>query len=764
MRNSRTNKGYSALAQIVAALAVFCLISCRGQSHALEGRVLDAGDGSPLVARVIVGEKPYDTDADGQFEIPLNPGLHHVQVLAPGYVTQSFTVTIDETSSPDVDQVAEVRLHRRVLSGVVLDRDSGQPVAGALVNHGQAKVITNQEGQFEVEARPQVSLAVSCPGYLPLQVSEAEIEAAFGLTGLMDGRWTVAMVPRALTGTVVEAGTARPISGALVSVGDATSLSDANGRYELRYVEPGTGIAVSSPAHRPSSSLAYTGQATQELILDPWEVALTVLDGATGEPLPQARITSPRSSTFTDAQGRASLSVLPGTLVTVTAEAYRTATLVYEGQELLDVSLHRTLTVELRDKETGDPVSNALLQVFSGEPEPTLLRTDSEGRVELEDASAALTVTIKAPGYRRVSVPVTQTAEMRIDLEPFQVRGVRAPFGLLAVPDRMEALLSLVESSELNAIVLDVKSDGASIAWPSALPLAQEAGAYQKGLMDLRQLVEDCHTRGIYVVARMVVFKDHLLAQARPEWALKWPEGHLYKDGEGLHWMDPFLQEVRDYNIALAVEVANMGFDEIQFDYIRFPSSGRVGRLVYSEEWEWEPRVAAITEFSRQAYEALSPTPVFVSLDIFGLNVWLYACDERGDWGDNGIGQDIEALAPYMDYISPMLYPSLFAPGSLGYAEPALHPYKVVYRSLIKTQERIPTTKLRPWLQYYSRRVSYDTIDFLKQKWAAQEAKTCGWLFWQPAGRYNAEVFDPKAYERFPEAMVSLPKSDETTD
>ncbi|HUV93215.1 MAG TPA: putative glycoside hydrolase [Anaerolineae bacterium] len=763
MRDSRTGKGYGALAQIVAALAVFCLISCRAQSHALAGRVLDAGDGSLLVAKVIVGEKPYDTDADGQFEIPLDPGSHQVQVLAPGYVTQSFTVSIDETSPPDSDQVVEVRLHRRVLSGVVLDRDSGQPVAGALLNHGQAKVITNQEGQFEVEARPQVSLTVSCPGYLPLQVSEAEIEAAFGPTGLMDGYWAVAMVARVLTGTVLEAGTARPLSGALVSVGDVTTLSDADGRYELRYVQPGTGIAVSSTAHRPASSLAYVGQATQDLVLDPWQVTLTILDGATGQPLSEARVASPRAFSITDAQGKASLSVLPGTPVTVTAEAYRSATLVYEGQEILDVSLHRTLTVELRDRKTDNPVSNALLQVFSGEPEPMLLRTDSEGRAELEDASAALTVTVKAPGYRRVSMPVTQTAEMGIDLEPFEARGVRVPFALLGVPDRMEALLSLVDDSELNAIVVDVKSDGARIAWPSALPLAQEASAYQKGLMDLRQFVEDCHKRGIYVIARMVVFKDHLLALARPEWALKWPEGQLYEDGEGLHWMDPFLQEVRDYNIALALEVANMGVDEIQFDYIRFPSSGRVGRLVYAEEWEWEPRVAAITEFCRQAYEALSPTQVFVSLDIFGLNVWLYASDERGDWGDNGIGQDIEALAPYMDYISPMLYPSLFDPGSLGYSVPALHPYEVIYRSLIKTQERIPT-KVRPWLQHYSRGVSYDTIDFLKQKKAAQDSQTCGWLFWQPGGRYNPEVFDPKAYERYPEALVSLPKSDETTD
>jgi len=754
-----TGEKLPALVRILVALLVLWLVSCQSSSHFLEGRVVDAHDGSALAAQVIVGEESIDTESDGTFSVSLDPGLHQVQVLAPGHVAQSFTVAIDQADS---SHEQEVSLHRRLLRGVLRDSDTGQAIAGAsvaLVALGPASATTDQEGRFEIDSSSQMSLSVSCSGYLPTKVRQAEVEAAFDSTGVLRADLDISLAPRVLTGTVLDAGTARPISGTLVSIGRLRTYSNANGHYEMRYVEPGMEISFSSQVHRPLAEVAYTGQTTQDAVLDPWKVILTILDGATGDPLPEARVSAPRVSGLTDVQGRAALSLLPGTPMTITLQDYQTATLAYQGEETLDLSLQPFLTADLRDASSGEPIPNALVQVFSARPEPTLLRTDAQGRVELGDASKALTLTIKAPGYRRISVPITQTRKMRFDLEPFEVRGVRAPFGLLAAPDRMEALLSLVESSELNAIVLDVKSDGAQLAWPSPLPLAQEAGAYQKGLMDLQQLLDDCHRRGIYVVARIVVFKDHLLAQAHPEWALKWPDGRLYQDGEGLHWMDPFLQEPRDYNIALALEVAAMGFDEIQFDYIRFPSSGRVGRLVYSQEWEWDLRTAAITEFARQAYEALSATPAFVSLDIFGLNVWLYAREENGDHGDNGIGQNIETLAPYMDYISPMLYPGLFAPGELGYKEPALSPYEIIYHSVVKTQERIPT-KVRPWLQYYSRRVTYGPVDYLKQKKAAQDTQTCGWLFWHPAGRYQAEIFDSKAFEKYPEAAVSLPKEE----
>jgi len=443
--------------------------------------------------------------------------------------------------------------------------------------------------------------------------------------------------------------------------------------------------------------------------------------------------------------------------VTVSIEDYHPVSLIYKGEESLNLPLQPMLTVELVDKETDGPIPKALIQVFSANAEPALLRTDAAGRLDLDDASGVLTLTIKAAGYQHIAIPVTQTARMRVDLEPFEARGIYVPFAVLSVPTWIEDILTMVEHSELNSVVVDVKSESGRIAWVSAVPLAKEVGAYQTGLMDLTEFLRRCRRRNVYAIARIPVVHDSLLAVTHPEWALKHQDDQYYQT-LGAYWVDPFLQGIYEYNIALALEVAAMGFDEIQFDYLRFPSDGKISDLVYSQDNNLENRIATITSFWSQAYEALSPTPAFVSADIFGFNVWVDLP------GDNNIGQRVEDIAPHVDYLSPMVYPSVFWKGNLGYATPALHPYEVIYRTLIRALERTQT-KVRPWLQAYSLfGVNYGTVEMLKQKKASEDAQSCGWLFWNAGCKYDAEVFDPKAYERFPEALVSPPESNDTAD
>ena len=374
------------------------------------------------------------------------------------------------------------------------------------------------------------------------------------------------------------------------------------------------------------------------------------------------------------------------------------------------------------------------------------MRPDEQGRFVVPDAGDAQSVLVKAPGYALLTVPITETRGLTLSLEPFEARGIYIPFGLLAVPESVLALLDMVEETELNAVVVDVKSDYARLAWPSKAPLAVQAGAYQPGLMDLGRFVQECRKRDIYAIARMVVFKDNRLATARPDLAVKRADGGSYIDWEDLRWSDPFRQEVRDYNLALVQEIIALGFDEVQFDYLRFPSDGQIKNLVYAQESTLESRTAAMAEFCRQAHALTNHSPTFLSGDIFGLTPWVES-------GDMGIGQRLEDIAPHMDYVSPMLYPSTFIPGNLGLDAPQLYPYEIINRSVERQQER-STTLVRPWLQHYSLgEVEYGPVQLLKQRKGAEDAGSCGWLYWNAAGRYRREIFEPGAYERYPESL-----------
>ena len=714
----------------------------------LAGQVRDAADGHALPsAQVIIGSRSFGADAEGRFEVTLDPGAYEVQAVVGGYVTARFRITLSESGGRSEYYVD---LIRRRLRGVVREDGTQKPIAEASLVYGPASARSGPEGSFELDAPEPQALAVSRPGYLPAEMSLAEVQAQYESFGAQRTPLEVSLVPRVLTGRVSEAGTARPISGALVSTGAVSAYSDADGRYELRYVEPGTALTASSPAHRRAQGIAYAGQVSQDVALDPWQVTLTVKDRVTGQALPQARITTTVASRSTDSRGQATLRVLPRTSLTVTLGGYRPASLPYEEQEALDVSLQpQGLVGELRDRSTGQPIPKALVQVYTvtaplTQAVPALLRSDAEGRFALQDASAVTALAIKAPGYRRVTVPVTETGRLRIEMQPFEARAIYVPFGLLTLPKVIDDLLKLVEESELNTVVVDVKSDRARLAWRSAQPLAQETGAYLKGVMDLQEFLRKCHERDIYTIARMVVFKDNLVAQKHPEWAVARAGGGVYRDLEGLSWVDPFRQEVRDYMIALAQEVAVMGFDEVQFDYLRFPSDGQTKGLAYSQENTPEKRTAMMAEFCAQTYAALNLTPAFFSADVFGLTVWVAPSN------DMGIGQRLDDIVPSVDYVSPMLYPSTFIPGNLGLDNPARYPYEVINRSVQKTQERIQqiagpvATRVRPWLQHYAlRNTPYGLAEYLKQKKGAEEARSCGWIFWNAGGKYDPKLFMP---------------------
>jgi len=302
----------------------------------------------------------------------------------------------------------------------------------------------------------------------------------------------------------------------------------------------------------------------------------------------------------------------------------------------------------------------------------------------------------------------------------------------------------LLENTELNAVVMDVKGDRGMVPYTSTVQLAVDSGASRPMIKDWAAWMEWFKARNIYTIARIVVFKDDPLAAAHPEWAVIDSEsGEVWRDREGLGWADPFREEVWDYNIALAVEAAQQGFDEIQFDYVRFPTDGSIKRATFADENTSDKRQAAITAFLARADQALAPYPVKLAVDVFGYTTW------RQD--DMGIGQQIEAMAPYLDVLSPMLYPSTFEDGlprMPEYAQAIAFPFEIVNKSTLKAVNRAravnPALEIRPWIQdfpdYFFDRRTYTPDEIRLQMEGARQAGARGWMLWDPRVKYTPQA------------------------
>ena len=342
--------------------------------------------------------------------------------------------------------------------------------------------------------------------------------------------------------------------------------------------------------------------------------------------------------------------------------------------------------------------------------------------------------------------PLTHTLPITAGRSTGYIKGLYITYYGLGSDTHRSHVQELLETTELNAIVMDIKGDRGLIPYSTTVQLVADIGAARRPMIkDWAAWMKWFHDRQIYTIARLVIFKDDPLASARPEWAVIDSEtGDLWRDREGLAWTDPTREEVWDYNITLAVEAAQMGFDEIQFDYVRFPSDGAVGRATFSLENTEENRVETITGFIAAAREALAPYNVKLAVDVFGQTTW----HERDDMG---IGQKIEAIAPYLDVLSPMLYPSTFADGVPRHPEfknSIEYPFEVVYLSALKGVNRVkavnPNLEVRPWIQdfpdYAFDRRTYTPDEIRLQMEGARQAGSRGWLLWDPRVKYTPDA------------------------
>jgi len=363
----------------------------------------------------------------------------------------------------------------------------------------------------------------------------------------------------------------------------------------------------------------------------------------------------------------------------------------------------------------------------------------------MKDEAPASTPESEARGLPVVpeELPFNQVAEGRRLLAerrranpPVVVKGIYLTAWTAGNRQRLEETLEFIANSGLNAVVIDVKDQSGYVLYPSQLDSVQEIQGIKVKIPDLKGLLDRLREKGIYPIARLVVFSDPVLAQARPALAIRTPAGQPWRDWNGFYWTNPYKEEVWEYNLAIAREVAELGFREIQFDYVRFPDNAhRVIREAVLENPAGLTRVEAITTFLRRARAELAPLGVYISADVFGLTT--SAVD------DLGIGQDFRAMAEVVDYISPMIYPShYYNPGIYGLPDPEADPYTVVRRALEDARRRAAGTRaiLRPYLQDFSLRYKYGKKEIEAQIRAAAEHGINQWILWNAANYYTPGV------------------------
>lgn len=296
-----------------------------------------------------------------------------------------------------------------------------------------------------------------------------------------------------------------------------------------------------------------------------------------------------------------------------------------------------------------------------------------------------------------------------------------------------KSLLINIKNTDIDALVIDVKNEFGQLSYLSDIPLALQIGAYKKAyIRDGKAFLQVFKNEGLYLIARIPVFKDDLLARKYPQWAIKKADQSIWLDGQGLAWTDPFHSQVQRYNTDIAESAAEMGFDEVHLDYVRFPS---INDLSFKRQNTQANRLQAIQDFLQNTQQRLSHHGVKLSVATYG-----YVCWNRDD---TFIGHKVAELAKYVDYIAPMLYPSSFHLGIPGFRLAVDHPYNIVYLSLKHCAKLagIDSRRFRPWLQafrdYAFDKRAFTHLQIQQQINAAKAFNSNGWMLWNPASRYT---------------------------
>lgn len=344
---------------------------------------------------------------------------------------------------------------------------------------------------------------------------------------------------------------------------------------------------------------------------------------------------------------------------------------------------------------------------------------------------------------------------------PTPVKAIYVSSWVAATPSIMNRIMNLIDSTEINAVVLDIKDATGRISFLTDHPLLKETGSPENRIKNIELFIDELHKKNIYVIGRISTFQDPYLTKVRPEWAItRKSDGLVWKDRKGLSFLDPANTAVWEYNLALADVSYQVGFDEINFDYIRYPSDGVMSeinyRLTEKPDGTLSTRAEHIEDFMRFINQELRERhpDIVTSADLFGLTTT--------ETTDMGIGQVLEKALPHFDYIGPMIYPSHYAPGSYGITTPVTEPYKVIMRALDGAKKKIDAidadmtipeevrnhvqySQIRSWIQDFSIGGVTYTADMVRaQIQAVYDSGFDSWMVWDPSNKYTTAAYEPE--------------------
>ncbi|HEX6694472.1 MAG TPA: putative glycoside hydrolase [Longimicrobiales bacterium] len=406
-------------------------------------------------------------------------------------------------------------------------------------------------------------------------------------------------------------------------------------------------------------------------------------------------------------------------------------------------------TVSLRP---GDPTA-AAPDIVQGGVVPAPPAADSAGTASAAEARAAAdTTTADTMGTATAVIPdgtirnpdgaaPGRPGERVIPVAtPEVVRGLYLNAWAAGSTRKLDRLIGIANETEVNTFVIDVK-EGGEVSYRSTVPLVNEVGSARTHISDMRAVLRKLKENGIYPIARIVCFRDEVLANAKPQWAIQKEDGSVWRDRDDHAWVDSFNREVWDYNIAIAREAIEMGFAEIQWDYVRFPDvPPSLMKTAVFPARNGRTKADAIREFLLYSREQLASYDVPVTADVFGLTVSVK--------NDLGIGQQWEKMSDATDVLLPMVYPSHFAKGSYGIASPNANPYDIVNKAMeyaVKRNAGIEGgAKIRPWLQDFTLGApKYGAEQVRAQMQGAYDAGVKEWVLWNPGSNYTASALEP---------------------
>ena len=335
---------------------------------------------------------------------------------------------------------------------------------------------------------------------------------------------------------------------------------------------------------------------------------------------------------------------------------------------------------------------------------------------------------------------------------PTKVKGIYLASKPLANKEFMSTFWDYMDSTELNAVVIDIKDDYGKVTYDMQnVPALVELKSIEVSIEDMPGLMQKFKEHGIYTIARIVSMRDPHLGYVKPEWCLQLPDGTVFRDNSNYAWINPYKTEYWDYLLDIGRECAHIGFDEIQFDYIRFCTERGSSECVYDEEdVKGRDKISIITECVTYLSENLKKEGVFVSCDVFGTII-------RSQIDSRAVGQSYSQMASVLDYICPMVYPSHYASGSFGLDAPDTNPYEAIRGALARSRSELSRAQaesagrqavVRPWLQSFTATwlgsgnyMTYDANAVRQEIQGVYDAGYDEWILWSASVKYFFDGF-----------------------